>query len=113
MKRFSSFALLLSSLLLSACLAEPPQEAAPAPIVAYPFVRLAPSSPPDTPFEEAPVNFEPQKQVWRKGHWSYDGKDFTWVSGVFIERPHPTAAWTADRWEKRQFGFAFIPGYWQ
>ncbi len=113
MKTSALLSALLASFLLVACADDLPSEPVAQPAAPFPFIRLSPSSPPDTPFEQAPINYEPGKQVWRKGHWSYDGKDFAWISGTFIEKPHPTAAWTPDRWEKRQFGWAFIPGYWQ
>jgi len=79
----------------------------------FPFVRLSPSAPPQAPYEEYVIPDEPMKQVWRKGYWDYDGQSFSWVSGYYIYRPDPTAAWTPDRWEQRTFGWAFVPGYWQ
>ncbi len=88
----------------------------PAPIVASAptsFIQLAPSAPPQILFEQKPVNFEPQRQIWRAGHWVYSGGNFEWAAGHFVPRPHPTAAWIGDRWEKHKFGWAFIPGHWK
>ncbi|MDD3182418.1 MAG: hypothetical protein PHD48_06415 [Alphaproteobacteria bacterium] len=79
----------------------------------FPFVRLSPSAPPQAPYEEQPESNAPMQQIWRAGYWDYDGTTFYWVPGHFIYRPDPTAAWTADRWEQRAFGWAFVPGYWQ
>ncbi|MGE4352231.1 MAG: hypothetical protein AB7E52_08600 [Bdellovibrionales bacterium] len=79
----------------------------------FPYVRLSPSAPPQTPFEIPPRSSYPMYQVWRTGYWDYDGLTFTWVPGHFINRPDPTASWTPDRWEQRSFGWAFVPGFWQ
>lgn len=79
----------------------------------FPYVRLASSAPPQAPYEEFPAATQPMNELWRKGYWDYDGKEFFWVPGRFIPRPDPTAAWTPDRWEQRAFGWAFIPGFWQ
>lgn len=63
--------------------------------------------------EQAPDNNEPRTQEWRRGHWVYDGAAFSWIAGHFIDRPGPTAVWAHDRWERRSYGWAFIPGHWQ
>ncbi len=79
----------------------------------YPYLRLSPSPPPPMPLEAKPEVSSPMQQVWRSGYWSYDGQTFSWVDGSFILKPNPTAAWTPDRWERRTFGWAFVPGHWQ
>jgi hypothetical protein len=80
---------------------------------AFPYVRLSPSAPPQSPYEARPLPTEPMRQIWRAGYWDYDGIAFYWVPGYYMYRPDPTAAWTPDRWEQRAFGWAFVPGYWQ
>ncbi|MDX9689863.1 MAG: hypothetical protein EOM37_00870 [Proteobacteria bacterium] len=77
------------------------------------YIRLAPSAPPARYYETKPMSPAPMLLTWRAGYWDYDGVQFFWVPGYYIEKPNPTAAWTPDRWERRQFGWAFIPGYWQ
>jgi len=79
----------------------------------YPFIRLAPSAPPQTKFEQKPEPTMPLRQIWRPGHWSYNGQSFDWVRGTYMLRPDPTASWIQDRWEKHLYGWAFIPGHWQ
>jgi len=79
----------------------------------FPYVRLAPSPPPNPLPEVFYPSANPMAQVWRAGYWDYDGRQFNWVEGHFIERPDPTAAWSPDRWERRAFGWAFVPGFWQ
>jgi len=79
----------------------------------YPFVRLAPSPPPKNILEQKLIPTKPMKQIWREGHWDYDGRKFIWVKGEYILRPDPTASWVADRWEKHSYGWGFIPGHWK
>jgi len=100
--------LVLAVIGLAACAGTPRDEGQ---VVSY--IRLSPSPPPVSPYEEKLPAENPMQEVWRKGYWDYDGKQFTWVEGHYITRPDPTAIWTPDRWEQRAFGWAFIPGYWQ
>ncbi len=83
------------------------------PLVVSSFEGLSPSPPPAPVFEERLPNPEPLHQIWRPGYWSYNGARFDWVPGSYMPKPNPTAAWSPDRWEKRQFGWAFVPGFWQ
>lgn len=76
------------------------------------FPRLAFTTPPAPQFEEKPQLDNPQTQIWRSGYWDYDGIGFNWVSGRVMEKPAPYADWSPDRWEKRAFGWCFVPGHW-
>lgn len=77
------------------------------------ILRLSNLAPPEAPYEEVPPITNPASQVWRPGHWDFDGKDFSWIHGEMMTRPSPTAVWSPDRWEHRGYGWAFIPGIWQ
>jgi hypothetical protein len=79
----------------------------------FTYLRMAPSAPPEPVFEEKIRSDDPQNEYWRPGFWNYDGLTFDWVPGSLIARPDPTAVWIPDRWELREFGWAFVPGYWQ
>jgi len=107
--RFAGVSLVL--LVLAAC-AYAPEEPSPLSQV-YPFVRLSPSPPPLAQMEIRPPPTQPMREIWRPGYWSYNGQEFKWVAGQYIMRPAPNAAWMPDRWEHRQFGWAFVTGYWQ
>jgi len=114
MKTYFNRLVLMGALSLSlvACASEMPAEEAAADHP-FPYTRLSPSPPPQAPYEEKGIPEEPMRQIWRQGYWDYDNKSFYWVPGQYMYRPDPTAAWTPDRWEKRSFGWAFVPGYWQ
>jgi hypothetical protein len=79
----------------------------------FPFARMAPTAPPEPVAEERQVPDDPTIEIWRAGFWYYNGFDFTWVPGALVPRPDQTAMWQPDRWELRDYGWAFIPGYWQ
>jgi hypothetical protein len=76
------------------------------------YPRLAFTTPPAPIFEEKPHLQNPQIEIWRPGYWAYDGVAFDWVPGRVIEKPAPYADWSPDRWEKRSFGWSFVPGTW-
>jgi hypothetical protein len=77
------------------------------------YVRLSPTAPPEAPVEVPPPLDDLQHKTWRPGYWSYDNGQFTWVPGEVIAKPAFTAVWVFDHWEKREYGWAFVPGYWQ
>jgi len=75
--------------------------------------ELAPVPPPP-PSEEVKADFnDPRTQVWRPGHWVYESQRFYWVPGEVLTKPSATAVWSPDRWERRQYGWAFVHGYWE
>lgn len=79
----------------------------------FPFIQLAPSAPPQIIFETKYPPSRPMEEMWRPGYWQYDGTQFHWVPGSYILRPHPTASWEPDRWEKHTYGWAYVPGHWK
>ena|SRR5271170_3472057 len=92
---------------------QPPPPAAvlpPAPI-APKYIRMAPTAPP-APQQETPPQLGELNKAWRPGYWSYDTGQFVWVPGTVIAKPDAAAMWLPDHWEKRGFGWAFVPGYW-
>ena len=94
------------------------KEQPPPPVVALPpappppkYIRMAPTAPP-APQQETSPRLDELHEIWRPGYWSYDTGQFVWVPGTVIAKPDAAAMWLADHWEKRGFGWAFVPGYW-
>jgi hypothetical protein len=83
----------------------PAQSPPPAPA----FIRLTQSPPPEPMPEIEPMISDFQHETWRPGFWSYDGGQFTWISGAVVAKPAFTAVWLPDHWEKREYGLAVIP----
>jgi len=78
-----------------------------------PYIQLVPAAPPENLYEPTASPADPMHELWRAGYWSFDGYNFNWIPGEIIMRPHPSAVWSSDRWERRAYGWAFVPGYWQ
>lgn len=76
------------------------------------FPRLALTTPPAPVYEISPQLEDPQMEIWRPGYWDYNGVSFDWIPGRVMQRPAPYAVWSADRWEKRAYGWCFVPGFW-
>ena len=74
-------------------------------------IVAAPQPPPPTRAEIPPPAPSPQA-LWRFGHWSWDGRQFVWNPGQYVERPSPTASWLPDHWEQRPEGWIRIDGQW-
>jgi hypothetical protein len=104
----------LSVVALSCCSTPPPtaveiSDAAPASPRDAPV--LAPHPPPPTRVEIPPPAPSPQA-LWRFGHWSWNGEQFVWNPGQYIERPSPAASWIPGYWEQRPEGWIRVEGQW-
>jgi hypothetical protein len=77
------------------------------------YIQMAPMAPPEMPADAIDVPDSTRTQIWRPGYWDYNGSDFHWVGGEMIDRPSPTAVWSADHWVQHTYGWGFVPGYWQ
>jgi hypothetical protein len=75
-------------------------------------VVIAPSAPP--PVREEIIPPAPSTDVvWQPGHWSWNGTQYTWVSGVYVAQPRPQVAWVPGHWDQSPNGWAWVDGYWQ
>jgi hypothetical protein len=92
---------------------QPPSGELPIAPVLPSYIRLLPNPPPAPVAEIPPAIDDLQHKTWRPGYWSYGEGQFTWVPGAIIDKPAFTAVWLADHWERREYGWAFVPGYWQ
>lgn len=79
----------------------------------FPYIQMAPNAPPQAKQEVRPSVGTLSEVAWRPGYWKYTGMDFSWVPGEYISKPDPTASWSPDRWELREYGWTFVPGCWQ
>jgi len=107
-------AFVLTVVLLSGCFSQEPAPVvseAPQPLPAN-YIRLSLTPPPEAQPEVKPVVGQPRTEIWRPGYWSFDNGRFAWVPGEMMAKPDFTASWSPDRWEKRQYGWVFIHGYW-
>ncbi len=51
--------------------------------------------------------------LWQTGHWTWNGTDFIWTPGSYIQRPTPTANWLPGYWVQDSSGWIWTDGRWQ
>jgi hypothetical protein len=52
--------------------------------------------------------------VWRPGHWKFEGREYIWVPGEWVERAVRGERWTHGYWAQGARGeWIWIPGHWQ
>jgi hypothetical protein len=104
--------LTMSALLLTACYSPsqsgylPPADTA----------ITAPKAPPPAHQEEVPAAPPGPANyfVWDDGHWHWDGKDYVWIPGRYIERPYIGANWVPGRWDDSgNTQWTYTPGHWR
>ena len=76
-------------------------------------VIIAPRAPPPARVEIVPP--PPQTaavDIWRPGHWDWNGSDWDWIPGAYIARPRPAVEWHPGHWLQETNGWAWQDGYW-
>jgi len=77
-------------------------------------IVAAPIAPPPAPDEAIPPKPSPTV-VWVPGYWSFDGTNWTWVSGQYQTPPRPTAQWLPGHWSPQSGGggvWVWVAGRW-
>lgn len=91
------------------CVVEPRHEHA--------VVEIAAPKPPPPARYEVPPPPPPARAetaVWDPGRWRWDGHDWIWVPGHFIERPRREAQWEPGHWQERpNGGWVWVEGHWR
>ena len=76
-------------------------------------VRTREAPPPPAPHQETVTAPPAPNAIWIPGYWSYDGRGYFWVSGVW-EIPPPNAhAFVAAHWERQGDRDVYVPGSWR
>jgi hypothetical protein len=88
----------------------PASELAQAQIPAYPSVALP--FPPPAAQNEFPPPAPSPSYVWEPGHWSWNGVQFTWLPGRYVERPAVSASFVPGHWEHNATGWVWVEGRW-
>ncbi|MEJ0015767.1 MAG: hypothetical protein WDN25_04225 [Acetobacteraceae bacterium] len=86
---------------------------APAPAQA---VIIAPNAPPPPRVETIPPppSVEARVMYWRPGHWAWDGVNWNWAPGQYVQRPTPQAVWEPGHWAQQPTGgYVWVDGRWQ
>ena len=56
---------------------------------------------------------ERERFVWVAGHWQWNGRDYVWEPGRYVERPRREAVWVEGRWVARGRNWVWQPGHWR
>jgi hypothetical protein len=68
-------------------------------------------APPELPVYEQPV-CPSEGHIWTPGYWAWDGGDYYWVPGTWVQPPAVGYLWTPGYWGWSGGGFIFHEGYW-
>jgi hypothetical protein len=83
--------------------------ASPPPSQPATVVRIAP--PP--PRYEAPPPAPSARVEWVPGRWRWDGHDYRWQEGRYVERPAGELRWVPGRWVASSAGWMWQEGHWE
>ncbi len=82
-----------------------------APVGAADVAVYADEAPPPLPdYDQPPIPTE--GDLWTPGYWAWNGYEYFWVPGTWIEPPQPGLLWTPGYWGVIGGVYAFHRGYW-
>jgi hypothetical protein len=91
---------------LAGCIVEQPRRAG------FAAEVIVPTAPPPPRYEVIPT--PPREFVeWRPGHWHWDGREYAWIPGEYVERPRREARWEPGHWAERPNGWVWVEGHWR
>jgi len=68
---------------------------------------------PPAPLTETVTPAPAPNAIWIPGYWAYDGRGYSWVSGIW-EIPPPNAhAYVAAHWEYQGDRYVYLPASWR
>lgn len=98
-------AALAATPLLAGCVVERPPAAAEV---------IAPRRPPPPRVEIIPPAPRSAEIVaWRPGHWRWEGGNFIWIQGEWVEKPRREVRWVPGHWVERPRGWVWVQGRWR
>ncbi len=77
---------------------------------------VAPRAPPPVRYEVVPPPPAGRVEVvtWDPGHWHWNGHEYVWVPGHYVERPRREAVWEPGHWAERPNGaWVWVEGHWR
>jgi hypothetical protein len=78
------------------------------------YGQTASVAPPPPRVEVVPAPPAPaERVVWVPGHWSWDGRDYVWTAGHYVERPSVRAEYEPGHWVQTASGWTWVPGQWR
>lgn len=76
---------------------------------------VAPSPPPAPRLEVIPEPPAGQFEmvVWDPGHWHWNGREYVWIGGHYVDKPHREAVWVSGHWAERHGEWVWVGGHWR
>ncbi|HTP82092.1 MAG TPA: hypothetical protein VMQ11_04060 [Alphaproteobacteria bacterium] len=75
---------------------------------------VVPRAPPAPVTEAVPAPPGPaERWVWQPGHWRWNGREYVWAAGHYVERPRRDAEWVPPHWQERGGGWVYVEGRWR
>jgi hypothetical protein len=68
---------------------------------------------PPRPLVEARVASPGPGYIWTNGYHRWDGAQYVWTPGAWVQPPHPHAHWVAHKWVRRNGGWVLVEGHWR
>lgn len=75
-------------------------------------VVYVPTAPPTPRVEVVPPLPPGRVETWQPGYWHWNGAEYVWVAGHYVDAPRRGAVWIPGRWEQRPQGWVYIAGHW-
>jgi hypothetical protein len=93
------------------CTCPPSQDQGAAPGGGAGVAVYADEAPPPLPeYDQPPIPAE--GDIWTPGYWSWNGYEYFWVPGTWVEPPQRGLLWTPGYWAFVNGVYAFHRGYW-
>jgi YXWGXW repeat-containing protein len=113
-RRFQAGSLgLVVALALTAC---SNQQAMPGGNLPPPDVSIVAQKEPPAPKAEAvppPPQGPAEYFIWEPGHWHWNGYEYIWIAGRYIERPYRSSVWVHGGWTYNgNLTWTWTPGHW-
>jgi hypothetical protein len=54
----------------------------------------------------------PVPLIWRPGHYDWNGTNFVWHAGEWVERAGHGTLWQDGYWRTAGSSYAWVPGHW-
>ena len=89
---------------LAGCVVEQP-----APTTTHVVVTRPAPPAPRAEFQPPPPN---ERAVWDPGRWNWNGREYVWVGGHYIERPNVAMRWEPGHWAPQGGNWVWIDGRW-
>jgi hypothetical protein len=51
-------------------------------------------------------------QVWRPGHWEWDGRGYFWIPGEYQVKGNLSGQYQQGHWEQAPNGWVWVPWRW-